>query len=442
MPASPFDSEIYRHLLHDAEVGKLFSDSAEVRAMLLVEGALAKTQGKLGIIPEESGEFIHRASLELQIDPGGLATETGRSAVPVPALVQAFRKAMDAPEHAQFVHWGATSQDIMDTGLVLRLRQVLTILDARLVALIRALGLLAGRHAHLVMPARTWGQIATPTTFGAVVTSWGQPLLRHRLRLLELKPRLLQISLSGAAGTLSVIGDKGPELTEQLARALGLEKADGSWHSQRDTLAELSGWMTNLTCSLGKMGEDLLLLTHSQIGEVTLETGGGSSTMPQKSNPVLPSLLVTLSRHILALNGAMHGAVLHREQRDGAAWMLEWLNLPQICMCCARALSAAQEISPALRPNPDRMAAHLNDGTDQIYAESLSFSLSRVMPRPDAQKAVKELCRQAKLEAHPLRQLAKARWPELDLTAVFSPELQLGRAPENAENFARTAKTI
>jgi len=162
----------------------------------------------------------------------------------------------------------------------------------------------------------------------------------------------------------------------------------------------------------------------------------------QKNNPVLPSLLVTLSRYILTLNGAMHGAVLHREQRDGATWMLEWLTLPQICMSCARALSAAQEVGPSLRPNPDRMAAHLNDGTDQVYAESLSFSLSRIMPRPEAQKAVKDLCRQAKLKSHPLRELAKARWPDLDLSAAFSPDLQLGRAPENAENFAQTAKTI
>jgi 3-carboxy-cis,cis-muconate cycloisomerase len=138
MPASPLDSAIYRDLLGDAEVGRLFTDTAEVRAMLLVEGALAEVQGEMGLIPETAAKAIHRAALELQIDPGALAAETGRNAVPVPALVAAFRAEMKAPEHAQYVHWGATSQDIMDTALMLRLRRVLEIAEARLDAVLAA----------------------------------------------------------------------------------------------------------------------------------------------------------------------------------------------------------------------------------------------------------------------------------------------------------------
>jgi hypothetical protein len=162
MPASPLDSAIYRDLLGDAEVGRLFTDTAEVRAMLLVEGALAEVQGEMGLIPETAAKAIHRAALELQIDPGALAAETGRNAVPVPALVAAFRAEMKAPEHAQYVHWGATSQDIMDTALMLRLRRVLEIAEARMDAVLgpRRAGrgpcrpahgrphLRAGGHAH------------------------------------------------------------------------------------------------------------------------------------------------------------------------------------------------------------------------------------------------------------------------------------------------------
>ena len=147
MPASPLDSSLYRDLFGDTELAQLFTDSAVVRAMLLVEGVLAKVQGALGLIPADSAAFLHRASMEIQIDPAGLAAETGANAVPVPALVAAFRKALNAPEHAQYAHWGATSQDIMDTALALRLRQVVAIYDSRLTTVIEALGALAEIHA-------------------------------------------------------------------------------------------------------------------------------------------------------------------------------------------------------------------------------------------------------------------------------------------------------
>ncbi|MGB8623760.1 MAG: lyase family protein, partial [Paracoccaceae bacterium] len=242
MAVSPFDSALYRDLFHDAETGKLFTDSAEIRAMLLVEGALARAQGNAGLIPELSAAFIHRAAMEVQIDPAGLAAETGQSAVCIPALVKAFRKAVEAPEHAQYIHWGATSQDIIDTGLVLRLRQALALFSGRLDNLLDALAKLADAHQALPMAARTWGQAATPTSFGAVVASWGQPLLRDRARLAEMRPRVLQVSLSGASGTLSAMVPHGAEIRAALADALGLHDPGESWHSTRDGLAELSGW--------------------------------------------------------------------------------------------------------------------------------------------------------------------------------------------------------
>ena len=242
--------------------------------MLLVEGALAKAQGGLGLIPRDSAAVIHRASLKVQIDPAGLAHDTGRNAVVVPALIKAFRTAIQAPEHAQYVHWGATSQDIIDTGLILRLQKALTIYQARLKTLAKALGQLANNHADLPMAARTWGQNATITSFGAVLASWGAPLIRHLDRSDELRPRLLQVSLAGAAGTLSVMGDAGPQVRADLAKALNLNDAPASWHSTRDSIAELAGWMTLLTGSLGKMAEDMILLAQSGIEEISFTTSG------------------------------------------------------------------------------------------------------------------------------------------------------------------------
>ena len=166
MAASVFDSPLYAQLFDTGEAGRLFSDSAAVRAMLLVEGALAKAQGSLGVIPEVSAAAIHRASMEIAIDPGALAKATGENGVSVPGLVAAFRAEMNAPEHAQYVHWGATSQDIIDTGLMLRLRQALALAEADLKEIIAALGRQAEEHAHLPMAARTYGQHATPTSWG------------------------------------------------------------------------------------------------------------------------------------------------------------------------------------------------------------------------------------------------------------------------------------
>ncbi|SFO86772.1 class-II fumarase/aspartase family protein [Tranquillimonas alkanivorans] len=442
MPATPFDSAIYRNLLHDAETARLFTDSAEVRAMLLVEGALAKAQGAVGLIPETAAAAIHRASLEVQVDPAALAGETGRSAVTVPALVKAFRSEMQAPEHAQFVHWGATSQDIMETAQILRLRQVLALWEDRLRETVRALGTLAEAHAETPMPGRTYGQIASPTSFGALVASWGMPLIRHLDRLEQMRPRLLCVSLSGAAGTLSVMGEKGPEVRTRMAEALDLRDPGTSWHATRDTVGELGAWMTQVTASLGKMGEDLLLMTQSGIAEVRLASTGGSSTMPQKQNPVGPSLLVALARLTAALNAAVQGAVVHRQQRDGAAWFTEWLTLPQMCFATGRATTLAVEVSKGLSPDADRMAAHIDDGLGLIYAEALSFALAAHMPRPDAQASVKALCGEALETRTPLPDLMTRDHPGRDWAALCTPAAQLGTAPDQARRFARSAAAL
>jgi len=438
MAVTPFDSAMMRGLFGDDDIARLFTDSAEVRAMLLVEGALAQAQGELGVIPSDSAAFIKRAVMEVQIDPAGLSAETGVNAVVVPALVKAFHAATDAPEHAQYFHWGTTSQDIMDTALVLRLKQVLALFEGRLQAIIKALGTLAEAHADLPMAGRTYGQIASPTTFGATVATWGMPLIEHLQRLTELRPRLLRISLFGAAGTASQL-ENAPDVRRKMADALGLDPTGTPWHSTRDSIAEYAGWLALVTGSLGKMGEDLLLLTQSGIAEVSLGGGGSSSTMPQKSNPVLPSLLVGLARQVTALNSVIQGAQIHRKQRDGAAWFVEWMNLGQITMATGRALTAGVDLAGNITPDPDRMLAHIDDGLGLIYAEALSFALAKSLPRPQAQAEVKALCQQVKEQATPLPDLARAKWPDIP-ASLFTPQTQLGEAPAQAHAFAKAAK--
>ena len=439
MAGSVFDSAIYRDLMGDREVAALFTDSAEVRAMMIVEGALAKVQGALGLIPEVSAAAIHRASLELQIDPGGLAAETGKNAVVVPALVAAFRSAMQAPEHAQWLHYGATSQDIMDTSLVLRLRQFLGLIEPRLRETVAALGALAETHAETPMAGRTYGQIATPTSFGAVVASWGGPLISLLDRLEGLRARLLCVSLSGAAGTLSAMGPKGPEVRAELAKALGLSDPEASWHSNRTAIAELSGWLTQITAQLGKMGQDLILLTQSGIGEVALPGSGGSSTMPQKQNPVMPSVLAAIARQMVGLNSVMQGAATHTQERDAAAWISEWMTLPQMCLAASRATQIALDLARGIKPKPEAMLANLDDGSGLIFAEALQFKLAATMPRPEAQAAVKALCQDV-AGGGSLKDRATKHWPDLDLAPVFDAANQLGEAPDIARRFAKAAR--
>lgn len=440
MPAFPADSAIYRRLFGDDELAALFSDSAEVRAMMLVEGTLAKVQGEIGLIPADAAAFLHRASFELQIDPAGLAAETAVNGVPVPGLIAAFRKAAQAPDQTAWLHWGATSQDIMDTALALRLKRVVAIYDARLDHVLAGLAGLAAQHADLPMAARTYGQAATPTSFGAVVASWGRPVLRARQRLVGVAEGVTQVSLSGAAGTLSAMGERGPEVRVALALALGLTDPGSSWHAERDGIAALAGWMAGLCTQLGRIGEDLILLAQTGIGEVEIAGTGGSSTMPQKQNPVGPSVLVAIARQVVALAGVVQGAGLHRQQRDGAAWYAEWLGLPQLVILTGRALVLAGDLAGRITPDPAAMARGLAAGNGAIFAEALSFALARRMPRPEAMPRVKALCDEAAASGRDLRDLAARDFPGVDWAAALAADM-LGQAPAEARAFATAVRS-
>ncbi|WP_420396958.1 lyase family protein [Nioella sp.] len=437
MSISPFDSALYRDLFTDREVATLFTDTAEIRAMLVVEGMLAKVQGGLGVIPADSAAFIHRSSLEVQIDPAGLAVATGQNGVCVPALVAAFRKEMEAPEHAQYAHWGATSQDIIDTGLALRLRQALALIEARGDRVAQALARLAADHAATPMVARTYGQTANPTSFGAVAASWGWPWLAHKDRLAALRPRLLVVTLSGAAGTGAALGPRAADTRAALAEALKLADPGRSVHATRDHVADLAGWLALVAGSLGKMGEDLMAMAQSDVSEIRFAGAGESSTMPQKQNPVGASVLIALARHVQALNGAMQGAALHRQQRDGAAWFTEWLSLPAMVMGVAKGLSIAADLAETLEPQAEVMAARLNDPLGLIHAEALSFALAAHMPRPEAQAVVKSACKEALATGTPLLALLEAAHPDAELAAVTDPVRSMGEAPAEARAFAK-----
>ena len=438
MSASVYDSALYRGLFGDDAVAQLLSDSAEVRAMMIALGALAKVQGAAGVIPDVSGAFLHRSSMEVQVDPGGLATATGTNGVTVPGLVAAFRAALDAPEHAQYLHWGATSQDIQDTGLVLRMRQVLALVEERLKTALTGLADLAEAHAELPQAARTYGQVAVPSSFGALVAGWGWPLLRVMERLPEIRSGLA-VSLSGAAGTASQLGPDPVALRAAWAEALGLADPGHSWHADRSRIVELGQWFSAVAQGGAKMGEDLVRLTRSDVGEVRLGGTGASSTMPQKQNPVTPSVLVALGRSASAQAAAL-GAP-HGEARDGAGWFTEWLTLPLLAAAAGRASALVAEVAGQVVPVPSVLAGRLDDGVGLIHAEALSFALAADMPRPEAQAEVKRLAATARDTGRALPKLVAEAFPGTALPDL-TPPASLGQAPAEARAFAAAARAV
>ncbi len=434
MAASVFASPLYGQLFGTGEVGRLWSESAEVRAMLVVEGALARVQGGQGIIPEISAAFIHRASLEVQIDPGGLAKETATNGVSVPGLVSAFRTAMEAPEHAQYAHWGATSQDIIDTGLMLRLRQTLAALEDTLRTTLTTMAREAKAHAETPMPARTYGQHATVTSWGATLAQWGAPLADALERLPVLRDASLWVSLSGAAGTSSALGSEAAETRTKLAQALNLNDPGRTWHTDRGPILRISEWMADVVATLAAIGHSLIGLVGSDCSEVRLGGAGSSSTMPQKQNPVAPSVLVALNHQMTGLRASLQAASVHQYQRDGAAWFTEWMVLPQIALCTASALETAKELVGNITPDTAKMLDHLG-GLELMHAEALSFALSAQMSRPKAQAATKELVAKAIETNTPLSKISAASHSDLP-TGLFAPGAQMGLAPAQARAFA------
>ncbi|WP_158971786.1 class-II fumarase/aspartase family protein [Chachezhania sediminis] len=443
MAGSVFDSALFADLFPTGDVGPLFTDAAEVAGMLQAEGALSAAQGALDVIPPDSAAVLARAAETVTLDPAALARATGTNGVSVPALVSAFRAAVGDDDHAQYAHWGATSQDIIDTGLMLRLKMGLQVFEDDLKSILTRLSSLAEDHADTPMAARTYGQHATPTTFGAVVALWGMPLVGLLQELPALRSQCLLVSLSGAAGTASALGPKAAEIRAHMATSLGLADPGRSWHTDRTPVLKIADWLSRVTLALAKMGEDVVAHMQSGMGEVKLGGAGGSSTMPQKQNPVAASVLVALGHQQTALETALRaGAAVHRHQRDGAAWFTEWMCLPQLVLGAAASVRTGLKLADDLSPDPARMRAILDDTLDLLYAEALSFALAGILPRPAAQAAVKALSREALETSTPLKRLVARDWPDLDTDALFDPLAQAGTAPTEARAFVRAVSGL
>lgn len=395
MTISPFDSQMFGELFGDPEVADLFSDASVIAAMLDVERALAKAQAQMGMIPQKAYDQIADGLKAFSPDPVRLTRATASFGVPVPALLKAAREVLGEAA-GSYLHWGPTSQDIVDTAMVLRLSKIMVILEKRIQAARETFERLAALHAATLMVARSRWQQAVPTTFGHKVAQWAEAMKRHLKRWEQLRPRLLVLSLGGAGGTLAAFGDKAREVETHLAAELQLHPSPGPWHTQRDVIAELAGWLSMLTGSLGKIGQDFLLMAQSEVAELRFSTGGASSTMPQKSNPIGAEMLVALSRLNAGLSGLVHQGQIQEHERGGSGWALEWLVLPQMVMAAAVALKHLDRLLGGMEVNTERMKINLEQSNGLVLAEAAVFALAAHMSKPAAQDLVKAACQESR----------------------------------------------
>ncbi len=427
MPLTVFEPDLMGGLFADPEVAACLTAEAQVAEMVAFEAALARVEGRLGVIPAEAGEAISTALSSITIPLADLRDGTEGAGIPVPALVAALRNA--AGPHGEHVHWGATSQDVMDTAFVLQSRRVLDMLAARLDSLTAQLAALAERFATTVIAARTRAQVATPTTAGLRIAGWRAPLVRCRQRLDELRPRLECLQFGGASGTLAALRGRGTEVAQALAAELGLANPAKPWHAERDGIAELAGWLSLLSGCLGKIAQDLVTAGRTEIGEVSTGAGGGSSTMPQKSNPVRAEAVLSIARFNAQQLALVHGALVHGEERDGAAWALEWMTLPQMLAATGAALNHVTALTADLTVNEARARETLARDGGAALAEAITFALADHMPLPEAQKIMKEAAKAARAEGIPLAEAARQRTgAPVDWQAFDDPANHTGEA--------------
>jgi 3-carboxy-cis,cis-muconate cycloisomerase len=416
MPARLIDQFAATAALTDA-----FSDSAVTAALLRFEKALANAQARLGMIPESAATAIGSIP---RFDPPGLAERARESASVAIPFVRALTERVGDhdPEAAGYVHWGATSQDLLDTALVLLLRRAREILARDHNRLQRKLRYLSGQHAGSVMLARTLLQPAAPTTFGYKVAGWFGAIQRSWRGWSHAFDDALCLQFGGAAGTLASYGKRGPELAEALAQELDLPAPNAPWHAHRDRLAALVVHAGIYTASLAKMARDIALLMQPEIGEVS-EAGGGSSAMPHKRNPAGSVVALAAAAPVPGLVAAFLSAMPQEHERAAGGWQAEWPIVAAVVQAAGSALAAMADTVDALAVDPSRMRANLEATEGAVFTEKAAMLLAPRMGRSAAHAAVAEA-----IEGRPLREGLADLLTPAELRTIDVPEEYLGAA--------------
>lgn len=449
MPTNPADGPVLGVLYGSDAMRGVFDERAYFQRMLDVEAALARVQARLGIIPTAAAAAITEASRLENLDPAELATSARNVGYPVVGLVAGLSRA--AGEHGRWTHWGATTQDVMDTATVLQARDGLALIRTSLVEIVRALSTQADTHRATVMAGRTHLQQALPTSFGLKCAIWAQPLITHVERLDQLRPRLERVSFGGAAGTLASLGMQGIAVVEGLATELGLGVALAPWHVCRDSLAETMGLLGLICGSLAKLATDTVLLAQTEVGEMAepyVPGRGASSTMPQKRNPIASEYVLAAARTVQALVPVMQSAMAADHERATGPWQAEMLVLPQGFVLTHGALRHAAVIAEGMVVDVERMRRNLELTGGLIIAEAVMMGLAPHLGRSVAHHVVKHACDVALAERVPLadalarEQTVAERLDRCDIDKMTDPRHYLGSAVAFIDRVLAAARTL
>jgi 3-carboxy-cis,cis-muconate cycloisomerase len=438
MPTHVTDSLIFRDFYSSEDMTAIFADRQLVQYWLDTEAALARAQAHLQIIPQSAADEITRQAQAEHIDLDALRQSMNLVGYPIVGLVKqlAGRCQGDA---GRYVHWGATTQDIMDTGSVLQLRAALTLIEGDLRRLVEILVGLARTHRDTVMAGRTHGQHALPITFGFKLAVWVDELRRHAERLAQCRPRLLRCSLNGAAGTLASLGDRGWAVHQALAEELGLAPAAIAWHTARDSFGELVAICGLLTATFGKMAREIAVLQQNEFGEVEepfVLGKGASSTMPQKRNPVLCETVIGIAHLVRQHTPSMLNAMQPEHERAMGEWHVEWDLLPHTCQLTHAALKHSIAVFDGLVVHPAQMRRNLDLTGGLIVAEAVMMHLGEFIGRQRAHDVVYDACAQALSQGRSLYEVLLAM-PDVTthihadrLRRLTDPAAYVGLAPQ------------
>jgi 3-carboxy-cis,cis-muconate cycloisomerase len=444
---SALDSELLGPLFATDPMREMFSDRARVATMLRAEAALARAQAQLGLVPQELAGAIDAISPD-DLDIAALGKETAIAGVPTIPFIKAMRAKLPTELERAF-HKGTTTQDIVDTALVLQMRDGLQLIEVDLARTIRGLTNLARRHRATPCVGRTYGQHAVPLTFGYRVAVWATGIAESAAQLPALRPRVLAVSLGGPVGTLVSFGDKGPALLQAFARELNLTAHPIAWHGLRGRMAETGAWIATMLGTLAKMATDVVHLMSTEVGEVAephVPGRGGSSAMPHKRNPVSSTVIIAAHSaakgHVTTLLDAM--AVSH--ERPPGLWHAEWHALPQLFGLASGALREAVAMAEGLTVNAQRMRANLDATQGLLFSDAVASALAARHGRGEAHHLVEAAASNVRDQGKHLRDILLAD-PKLrddkemierafDLTPfVDAAALWTDRALENIEKF-------
>lgn len=437
MSTTVFDSALFRDMFGTAEMREVFSDRALIERYIEVEIALAKAEARCGVIPEQAAVQIAELSRFESLDLAHMQHETEIVGYPILPLVEQLSKLCG--EAGRYVHWGATTQDIMDTAVVLQVRAALALVERDIQAVRGLLAELAVRYRDTPMAGRTHLQHALPITFGYKVAVWLSMFDRHAERLLELRPRVEVGQFAGAAGTLASLGDKGLEVQEALMAELGLGVPQATWHVARDGLAETLNFLGLVTGSLGKVALDVMMMMTSELGEVYepfVKGRGASSTMPQKRNPISCELMYAAAKGVRQQAGLMLDAMIQDFERSTGPWQAEWIAIPEAFALSAASLGQAKFMLAGLEVRTERMRQNLDMTRGLIVAEAVMMGLAPALGRQVAHDVVYAACRVANddgislLDALLARSEVTERLDRAELERLTDPANYLGLAPQ------------